>query len=102
VLDGSDIRDLARADAALLLVGLGLVNAAQVAAAVRQLGAHDVPIVGVVTATDAVPSFVPLIEPRTHTSLGKLVATGEFEVSLSAETTPMQALHHPRRPGKPT
>ncbi|MFC4122201.1 Wzz/FepE/Etk N-terminal domain-containing protein [Nonomuraea zeae] len=102
VLDGSDVRDLARADAALLLVRLGHVTSAQVAAAVRQLGTHDVPIVGVVTATDAVPSFVPLLEPRTHTSLGKLVATGELEVSVSAETTPMQALHQPRRPGQPT
>ncbi|MGW0804169.1 Wzz/FepE/Etk N-terminal domain-containing protein [Nonomuraea sp. NPDC002799] len=102
VLDGSDVRDLARADAALLLVGLGRVTSKQVAAAVRHLGRHDVPIIGVVTATDAVPSFVPLLEPRSHTSLGKLVATGELEVGLSAETTPMQALHQPRRPGKPT
>ncbi|MFG1703844.1 YveK family protein [Nonomuraea sp. M3C6] len=102
VLDGSDVRDLARADAALLLVGLGRVTSTQVAATVLHLGRHDVPIVGVVTATDAVPSFVPLLEPRTHTSLGKLVATGELEISVSAETTPMQALHHPRRPGQPT
>jgi capsular polysaccharide biosynthesis protein len=93
VLDGSDLRDLARADAALLLVGLGQVSSGQVAAAVRHLGRHDVPIIGVVTATDAVPSFVPLLEPRTHTSLGKLVARSELEVSVSAETTPMQALH---------
>ncbi|MEV1169380.1 hypothetical protein AB0J09_13250, partial [Nonomuraea sp. NPDC049784] len=98
VLDGFDVRDLARADAALLLVGLGRVTSDQVGAAVRQLGRHDVPIIGVVTATDALPSFVPLLEPRTHTQLGKLVATGELEV---AETTPMQAMH-PRRPGQPT
>ncbi|UBU12416.1 Wzz/FepE/Etk N-terminal domain-containing protein [Nonomuraea gerenzanensis] len=100
VLDGSDVRDLSRADAAVLLVGLGLVTSEEVAATARQLARHDVPVIGVVTATDAVPSFVPLLEPRPHTSLGKLVATGELEPGVSAETTPMQALHHPRRPGK--
>ncbi|GAA2211290.1 hypothetical protein GCM10009850_067490 [Nonomuraea monospora] len=101
VLDGSDVRDLSRADAAVLLIGLGLVTSEEVAAVTRQLARHDVPIIGVVTATDAVPSFVPLLEPRPHTSLGKLVATGELEVGTSAETTPMPALHHhPRRPGK--
>ncbi|MEU5869012.1 Wzz/FepE/Etk N-terminal domain-containing protein [Nonomuraea sp. NPDC047529] len=97
VLDGSDVRDLARADAALLLVGLGRVSAPEVTAAARHLERHDVPIVGVVTATDAVPEFVPLLEPRTHTSLGKLVATGELEVSLAAETTPMPSFHHRQR-----
>lgn len=101
ILDGSDVRDLARADAALLLVGLGRVTAQQVAAAARQVARQDVPIIGVVTATDAAPSFVPLLEPRTHTPLGKLVATGEFGVSVSAETTPMQALHQ-TPPGRPT
>ncbi|NJP89681.1 hypothetical protein HCN51_09520 [Nonomuraea sp. FMUSA5-5] len=101
VLDGSDVRDLSRADAAVLLIGLGLVTAHDVEATRRQLARHDVPIIGVVTATDAVPSFVPLLEPRTHTPLGKLVATGELEPGGAAETTPMQALHHhPRRPGK--
>ncbi|MEW9554201.1 YveK family protein [Nonomuraea sp. NPDC050783] len=78
VLDGSDVRDLARADAALLLVGLGLVTATQVAAAVRHLARHGVPVIGVVTAADAVPEFVPLLESRPHTPLGKLVATAEF------------------------
>ncbi|TMR97640.1 Wzz/FepE/Etk N-terminal domain-containing protein [Nonomuraea basaltis] len=101
VLDGSDVRDLARADATLLLVGLGRVGAEQVAAAVRRLGRHEIPIIGVVAATDAVPSFVPLPEPRQHTPLGKLVATGEFGVSVSAETTPMQVLRQ-TRPGQPT
>lgn len=99
VLDGSDVRDLARADAAVLLVGLGRVTSTEVAAAVRVLVRHDVPIIGVVTATDAVPEFVPLLEPRA-TSLGKLVASGEVEVSVSAETTPMQpmqSLHHRQR-----
>jgi hypothetical protein len=85
----------------VLLIGLGLVSADEVAAAVRQLARHDVPVIGVVTTTDAVPSFVPLLEPRPHSPLGKLVASGELEPSVSAETTPMQALHHhPRRPGK--
>ncbi|MFI6325431.1 YveK family protein [Nonomuraea sp. NPDC050556] len=49
VLDGADVRDLARADAALLLVGLGQASAADVAAAVRHLNRHDVPIIGAVT-----------------------------------------------------
>ncbi|MGP3957421.1 Wzz/FepE/Etk N-terminal domain-containing protein [Nonomuraea sp. 3N208] len=101
VLDGSDVRDLAKADAALLLVGLGRVTADQVTAAAGRLARHGVPIIGVVTAADAVPSFVPLLEPRPHTPLGKLVATGEFGVSVSAETTPMQALRPPRA-GEPT
>lgn len=101
VLDGSDVRDLTRADAAVLLVGLGRVRSVDVAAVVRRLARHDVPIIGVVTATDEVPSFVPLLEARPHTPLGKLVATGELEVSVSAETTPMQAIHQ-RRPGKQT
>ncbi|GAA1648710.1 hypothetical protein GCM10009733_052330 [Nonomuraea maheshkhaliensis] len=102
VLDGSDVRDLSRADAAVLLVGLGLVRAGEVTATVTRLARHDVPVIGVVTATDAVPSFVPLLEPLPHTPLGKLVATGELEPGTAAETTPMQALHHPRRPGHPT
>ncbi|GGT18483.1 Wzz/FepE/Etk N-terminal domain-containing protein [Nonomuraea spiralis] len=97
VLDGSDVRDLARADAALLLVGLGRVASTEVVAAVRQLDRHGVPVVGVVTATDAVPEFVPLLDPRTHTPLGKLVATGELAVNVSAETTPMQSFHHRQR-----
>ncbi|MGI5286823.1 Wzz/FepE/Etk N-terminal domain-containing protein [Nonomuraea polychroma] len=92
VLDGSDVRDLARADAALLLLGLGRVRAEQVTAAAVRLGRHDLPIIGVVTATDVVPTFLPLLESHPHTPLGKLVATGEFGVSVSAETTPMQAL----------
>ncbi|MFC5830518.1 YveK family protein [Nonomuraea insulae] len=101
VLDGSDVRDLTRADAAVLLVGLGRVRSVDVEAVVRRLARHDVPIIGVVTATDEVPSFVPLLDARQHTPLGKLVATGEIEASLTAETTPMQAIHQ-RRPGKQT
>ncbi|TDE40453.1 hypothetical protein E1295_31955 [Nonomuraea mesophila] len=101
VLDGSDVRDLSRADAALLLVGLGLVTSTEVMAALRRLARHDVPVIGAVAATDAVPAFAPFIEARPHTSLGKLVATGELEVSVPAEGTHMQALHRPRRRGTP-
>ncbi|MER7362253.1 hypothetical protein [Nonomuraea wenchangensis] len=111
VLDGTDVRDLARADAALLLVGLGRVTAPEVTAAARRLGRHDIPIIGVVAVTDVVPAFVPLLEPRTHTPLGKLVATGEFPttgsselgISTSAETTPLSPMPPLRRsrPGPP-
>ncbi|HEX4813040.1 MAG TPA: Wzz/FepE/Etk N-terminal domain-containing protein [Nonomuraea sp.] len=101
VLDGSDVRDLARADAALLVVGLGRAAAPQVTDAAAQLGRHAIPVIGVVTAEDAAPSFVSMIGPRTHTPLGKLVATGEFGVSVTAETTPMQTLR-PHPPGRPT
>ncbi|NBE93654.1 hypothetical protein FE391_02330 [Nonomuraea sp. KC401] len=101
VLDGSDVRDLSRADAALLLVGLGLVTSTEVTAALRRLARHDVPVIGAVAATDAVPAFVPFIEARPHASLGKLVATGELEVSVPAEGTHMEALHRPRRRGNP-
>ncbi|MGA5764955.1 hypothetical protein [Nonomuraea bangladeshensis] len=111
VLDGTDVRDLARADAALLLVGLGRVTAPEVTAAARRLGRHDVPIIGVVAVTDVVPTFVPLLEPRPHTPLGKLVATGEFPtatsaelgISTSAETTPLPHMPPLRRsrPGPP-
>ncbi|NRQ34445.1 hypothetical protein HII36_21685 [Nonomuraea sp. NN258] len=101
VLDGSDVRDLARADAALLLLGLDQVDADEVAAAVRELARHGVPVIGVVTATGALPSFVPVLESPAHTPLGKLVATGETpRISTSAETTPMQAIHP--RPTRPT
>ncbi|MEV4566886.1 Wzz/FepE/Etk N-terminal domain-containing protein [Nonomuraea sp. NPDC049419] len=103
VLDGSDVRDLSRADAAVLLVGLGQVTSDDVAAATRRLARHEVPVIGVVTATDAVPSFVPLLEPHPPASLGKLVATGELRLAQSPqdETSPLHALHQ-RRPGRPT
>ncbi|MET8864210.1 Wzz/FepE/Etk N-terminal domain-containing protein [Nonomuraea sp. NPDC004580] len=103
VLDGSDVRDLSRADAAVLLVGLGQVTSDDVAAATRRLARHEVPVIGVVTATDAVPSFVPLLEPHPPASLGKLVATGELRLAQSPqdETSALHALHQ-RRPGRPT
>ncbi|MFI7618135.1 hypothetical protein ACIBP6_43640 [Nonomuraea terrae] len=103
VLDGSDARDLARAEAALLVVGLGRVTSTDVAAAVRRLARHGVPVVGVVAAAEAVPTFVPLLEPHPHHhTLGKLVASGELDLGLPPDTTPIQHFHHPQRPGMPT
>lgn len=91
LLTGSDVGDLARADAALLLVGLGRATSVQTDAAVRHLGRHNVPIIGVVTTTDRAPGP----DPRAGASLGKLVASGELEPGLSAETGPMTAFPHP-------
>ncbi|MER7502073.1 Wzz/FepE/Etk N-terminal domain-containing protein [Nonomuraea pusilla] len=99
VLDGSDVRDLARAHAALLLVGLGRVRAPEVAGAVRLLARHGVPVIGAVAADDALPSFVPAPDPRAHHPLGKLVATGP-DPDPRAQTPPMQVFH-PRRAGDP-
>ncbi|MFG1700913.1 Wzz/FepE/Etk N-terminal domain-containing protein [Nonomuraea sp. NPDC049309] len=103
VLDGTDVRDLSRADAAVLLIGLGRVTSREVAAAARRLARHSVPLVGAVTATDAVPSFVPLLEPHPPASLGKLVATGELRAARPGaqdETGPLQTLR--RRHGRST
>jgi polysaccharide biosynthesis transport protein len=94
VLSGADVSDLARADAALLLIGLGQATAVQVAATVRHLGRHNVPIIGAVVTTDLTPA-PPFTQ---HTPLGKLVAGGEPEHPVSAETTPLHALQQP--PGK--
>ncbi|MDA0634484.1 Wzz/FepE/Etk N-terminal domain-containing protein [Nonomuraea sp. MCN248] len=98
VLDGTDVGDLARADAALLLIGLGGAEAPDVAAAVRLLSRHSVPIIGAVTTTDLAPA--PVRAPRgQHASLGKLVASGEFETSITtARTTPMRPMRRPRDP----
>ncbi|MEU4545408.1 Wzz/FepE/Etk N-terminal domain-containing protein [Nonomuraea dietziae] len=49
LLDGSDVGDLARAEGALLVVGLTAARAADVALAVRHLERHGVPLVGAVT-----------------------------------------------------
>jgi capsular polysaccharide biosynthesis protein len=94
VLSGADVSDLARADAALLLIGLGQATSVQVAATVRHLSRHNVPIIGAVTTTDLTPAPP---SPQ-HTPLGKLVAGGEPERAAGAETSPMHALHQP--PGK--
>jgi succinoglycan biosynthesis transport protein ExoP len=98
LLTGADVGDLARADAALLLVGLGAATSVQTAAAVRRLTRHDVPIIGVVTTTDLNPGPVLAPEPRPGTPLGKLVASVELEHGPSSETTPMTMI--PRPPGK--
>ncbi|NUW35389.1 hypothetical protein HTZ77_28740 [Nonomuraea sp. SMC257] len=73
VLDGSDTADLARADAALLMVELGRATSTEVLAAARHLGRHRVPVIGVVTTygEPASPSPAP---PSSQTGLGKLVA----------------------------
>jgi capsular polysaccharide biosynthesis protein len=94
VLSGADVSDLARADAALLLIGLGQATSVQVAATVRHLSRHNVPIIGAVTTTD----LTPAPSSPQHTPLGKLVAGGEPEHPVSAGTTPLHALHQP--PGK--
>ncbi|MFG1947870.1 Wzz/FepE/Etk N-terminal domain-containing protein [Nonomuraea sp. NPDC048826] len=97
VLDGTDVGDLARADAALLLIGLDGADAPGVASAVRLLSRQSVPIIGAVTTTDLTPA--PAQAPLgQHTSLGKLVAGAEFETSGSARTTPMQPVRRPPDP----
>lgn len=91
LLTGSDVGDLARADAALLLVGLGRATSVQADAAVRHLGRHNVPIIGVVTTT----ARARRTDPRADTSLGKLVAGDELEPGRSPETDPMTAFPQP-------
>ncbi|MEV0591687.1 Wzz/FepE/Etk N-terminal domain-containing protein [Nonomuraea cavernae] len=94
VLDGSDVGDLARADAAVLVVGLGRATSADVRAAVRPLARQHVPIIGVLTAVRE-PVFPPTVTTRSHSSLGKLVAGAELDPGINPETSPMQALPHP-------
>ncbi|MDR8409937.1 Wzz/FepE/Etk N-terminal domain-containing protein [Nonomuraea sp. 3-1Str] len=84
VLDGSDTGDLARADAALLLVGLGRTTSAQVLDAARHLGRHQVPVIGVVTTPGEAASPAPA-PADSRTALGKLVA-GSRSDSASALT----------------
>lgn len=100
VLDGTDVGDLARADAALLLIGLDGADASDVASTVRLLSRQSVPIIGAVTTTDLTPE--PVRAPRgQHTSLGKLVASGEIETGIGARTTaPMHPMRRP--PGSAT
>ncbi|WP_162795638.1 Wzz/FepE/Etk N-terminal domain-containing protein [Nonomuraea lactucae] len=126
VLDGSDVGDLARADAAVLVVGLGRATSEQVAAVVHHLGRQHVPVLGVVTSVPepGAPAPEQAVPARPSTPLGKLVAGAE-QVSISgsgstsastsepgygygsasgsgvtSETTPMQAVSHP--PGRPS
>jgi succinoglycan biosynthesis transport protein ExoP len=96
VLDGTDVGDLARADAALLLIGLDGADAADAASAVRLLSRQSVPIIGAVTTTDLSPAPVPPPRPQ-HTSLGKLVATGGIDAT-NARTSPMQPARRPPDP----
>lgn len=56
VLTGSDVGDLARADGALLLVGLGTARADDVALAVRRLERHSVPVIGAVAVKGTAPA----------------------------------------------
>ncbi|MFI6788716.1 Wzz/FepE/Etk N-terminal domain-containing protein [Nonomuraea sp. NPDC050383] len=84
VLDGSDTGDLARADAALLLVALGRTTSAQVLDAARHLGRHQVPVIGVVT-TPGEPASPAPAPADSRTALGKLVA-GSRSDSPSALT----------------
>ncbi|WP_049557195.1 Wzz/FepE/Etk N-terminal domain-containing protein [Nonomuraea sp. SBT364] len=93
VLNGAEVGDLGRADAAVLLIGLGEATAERVAATVRQLDRHGVPVIGAVTTTDLTPAPAP--DTRRPNTLGKLVASGELTEG-GALTTPMNTL------GKPT
>lgn len=94
VLNGSDVRDLARADAALLLIGLGRATLVHVAAAVRHLARHNVPIIGVVTISGE-------LAPPVESELGKLVVAGPAElaelagIEPTAETAPMRQVQDP-------
>ncbi|MGW4472194.1 Wzz/FepE/Etk N-terminal domain-containing protein [Nonomuraea sp. NPDC004354] len=56
VLTGADVADVARADGALLVIGLGAVRAGDVTLAVRRLERHRVPVIGAVTVTAPGPS----------------------------------------------
>ncbi|MDF2708174.1 Wzz/FepE/Etk N-terminal domain-containing protein [Nonomuraea muscovyensis] len=77
VLDGSDVGDLTRADAAVLTAGLGAATAEQVAEAARRLRRHHVPVIGVVTTAGEPPAAPDPAPGRPHPSLGKLVAGPE-------------------------
>ncbi|MBN6051213.1 hypothetical protein JYK22_04645, partial [Nonomuraea sp. RK-328] len=73
VLDGSDTGDLARADAALLMVALGRATSTEVLATARHLDRHRVPVIGVVTTYGELTSPAPA-PAGSQTTLGKLVA----------------------------
>ncbi|WP_158088554.1 hypothetical protein [Thermoactinospora rubra] len=89
MLDGSGVHDLAVAEAAALLVRLPRADAREVAAAVRHLHRHDVPVIGAVVTRAAPPKPVPGPE----SGLGKLVAGGRC--ADSSETTPMAVISSP-------
>lgn len=104
VLDGSGASDLASAEAALLVVGLHKTTSKDVAAAVHRLARHDVPVVGLVTAAEAVPAFVSLLAPYPQPTLGRLASPGEFDLlnGPPPETSAFHAYQQPHRPGAPT
>jgi polysaccharide biosynthesis transport protein len=100
VLSGSDVGDLARADAALLVISLGRTHASDVASAARHLRRHDVPVIGVVTVTGALrpPQEFERSRalPRHTPRFDKLVVSS---ADSGAETSPFPAISDP--PGKP-
>ncbi|MFI6296072.1 Wzz/FepE/Etk N-terminal domain-containing protein [Nonomuraea sp. NPDC050790] len=121
VLDGADVGDLAKADAAMLLITLRRSRAGDVAAAVRHLGRHNVPIIGAVTSTGDLPEPPEKSRalPKLSQTLDKLVVPAPepekaaFPASerpafpapekaafppLEPETTPMPAVTD--KPGK--
>ncbi|MEV2267690.1 Wzz/FepE/Etk N-terminal domain-containing protein [Nonomuraea africana] len=59
VLDGSDVGDLARAEGALLVIGVPAARAGDVALAVRRLERHGVQIIGAVTVAADHTSTAP-------------------------------------------
>ncbi|WP_431895647.1 YveK family protein [Nonomuraea sp. bgisy101] len=86
VLTGSDVGDLARADGALLVVGLGAARADDVALAVRRLERHAVPVIGAVTVTNRGPAAAPA-EP----------APSRLTTGLPAPLVPAPARRPPQR-----
>ncbi|MFI9560753.1 Wzz/FepE/Etk N-terminal domain-containing protein [Nonomuraea endophytica] len=91
VLDGDDVSDLAKADAAILLITLRKALAGDIAAAVRHLGRHDVPIIGAVTCTGDLPAPPEKSRalPKLSQTLDKLVVPAP---APEPETTPMPAI----------
>ncbi|GAA3153875.1 Wzz/FepE/Etk N-terminal domain-containing protein [Nonomuraea roseoviolacea] len=87
VLDGSDTADLARADAALLMVELGRATSTEVLAAVRHLSRHRVPVIGVVT-TYGEPASPSLAPASAQAGLGKLVASSRRDPAALGDGGP--------------
>ncbi|GLW07304.1 hypothetical protein Misp01_24340 [Microtetraspora sp. NBRC 13810] len=120
LLTGEDLRDLARADSALLVVGTP-GSAREVTAAARSLSRHGTRVVGAVVTrrrrsarrTEPVPDLLPPARPAVRgsapvdTELGRLVASSDGPgwpaVPRSAapvagprdETTPLRSAYQP-------
>ncbi|MFI6500429.1 Wzz/FepE/Etk N-terminal domain-containing protein [Nonomuraea typhae] len=95
VLTGCDVGDLARADAALLVITLRKARAGDAAAAVRHLSRHNVPVIGAVTITGELPPLPAEKSralPRQSKTLDKLVVPAG---DAAVETTPMPAIKEP-------